>query len=761
MEQSPVQHPVASRIQSPPVVALPMDYHPAYRPERREVDLKGYFNILFDNRWLIGGVTLVITLAALVYALVAKPVYEANLLIHVEEESPNASKNILSEVSSLFETKKAAIAEMELLRSRMVIARAVDNLQLYIDVRPKYFPVVGFWFAGHGEAELSTPGIFGHFGYVWGAEKAEVSQFEVPDSLQNREFVLTKLEHGAFRLGGDALATPVEGRVGELLKVPLREGAIELQVDRIAANPGAQFYLRRLSRLGTIERIQTAMVISEQGKQSGIIEVKLQGDNSQRINSMLNEIGREYMRQNLARKTEEAEKSLAFLNMQLPALKRQLEQSEERYNDFRNSHGTVDMHEEARMNLQQAAAAQARHNELIQKKTELLTRFTENHPIVAGINRQKREVEAEIATVSKRIHAMPMLEQDESRLVREIKVNTDLYTALSNTAQQLRLISVGRVSNVRLIDASMAPERPLKPNRPLIVALSAITGFFLGVLLAFARKGIFGGIDDPEQVERLLGARVVYATIPHSSSQDKLLRKARGQEAKRLPLLAVEEPEDDAIESLRSFRAALLFSMPAFKNNIIMFAGPGRGLGKSFVSINFAAVMAASGKRVLLIDGDLRNGHLHRFFGLSREQGLSKAIAGSLPVDQVIHRNVLENLDFMPTGSLPPNRSEFLLHLNFGNLLETVGAQYDLVLIDPPPILAVADALIIGAHAGAVFILARAGVTTEAHISESVKRLNHAGIAPQGVVFNDMALRLGGEGYHFKYGAQAQLGFNA
>jgi tyrosine-protein kinase Etk/Wzc len=164
---------------------------------------------------------------------------------------------------------------------------------------------------------------------------------------------------------------------------------------------------------------------------------------------------------------------------------------------------------------------------------------------------------------------------------------------------------------------------------------------------------------------------------------------------------------------------------------------------------------------VLLIDGDLRNGHLHRYFGVSREQGLSKAIAGSLPVEHIIHRNVLENLDFIPTGALPPNRSEFLLHLNFGTLLEAVSAHYDLVLIDPPPILAVADSLIIGAHAGAVFILARAGVTTEGEINESIKRLNHAGIAPQGVLFNDMALRLAGYRAQYKYGPAGQLGFSS
>jgi tyrosine-protein kinase Etk/Wzc len=258
----------------------------------------------------------------------------------------------------------------------------------------------------------------------------------------------------------------------------------------------------------------------------------------------------------------------------------------------------------------------------------------------------------------------------------------------------------------------------------------------------------------------MLRARVVYATIPHSSNQDKLMRKARG-EGGALPLLAQLMPEDEAVESLRSFRAALQYSMPHFKNNIVMFAGPTHAIGKSFVAANFAAVMAASGKRVLLIDADLRNGHLHRYFGVSRERGLSRAITGALPVEEIIHHDVLDNLDFIPTGELPPNRAEFLLHLNFGSLLEAVSANYDLVLLDPPPLLAVADALIIGSHAGAVFILARSGMTTEGQINESIKRLNHAGISPQGVLFNDMSLRLGAYGSPYKYGTTGQIGYVA
>jgi tyrosine-protein kinase Etk/Wzc len=737
------QHSLSHVVHSPPLLAAPFDPRRLAAPgDEPAADPKGWFNTLYESRWLIGGITALITLVAVLYALVAKPVYEANLMIHVEEESPNASKNILSEASSLFETKKAAIAEMELLRSRMVVSRAVDNLRLYIEVEPRYFPVMGFWFANQNRGQLSNPGLFGYGGYVWGGEKAEVSVFDVPEAWQNRQFTLTARAGNRYRFSGGGQRLAFEGTVGQRYRVPIPNGTLDIKVDRLYANPGARFQLQRKSRLDTIQTVQTGMVIAEQGKQSGVIGVKLQGENAERMNSVLSEIGREYMRQNQARKTEEAEKSLAFLNQQLPILKRQLEQSEDRYNQFRNAHGTVDLREEARINLTQAAAARTRRLELIQKKTELLARFTDDHPVVAAVNRQRKEVETEIDEVAARIKTLPVLEQEEARLTRDIKVDTDLYTALSNTAQQLRLISVGRVSNVRLIDAPMVPEKPVRPNRPLIVGLAVIIGMVLGSAIAFARKTLSGGIDAPEQVERLLGARVVYATIPHSVTQEKLTRRVKGEDGP-LPLLAQIVPQDPAVESLRSFRAALHFAMPHFRNNVVMLAGPTRGLGKSFVAANFAAIMAASGKRVLLLDADLRNGQLHRYFGVSRGQGLSKAITGELAAEEIIHRGVLDNLDFIPTGPLPPNRSEFLLHLNFSTLLETISPNYDLVLINPPAILSAADALIIGSHAGAVFILARARVTTDAEIIESIKRLNHAGLSPQGVLFNDMTPAIG------------------
>ncbi|MGO4479878.1 polysaccharide biosynthesis tyrosine autokinase [Massilia sp. 2TAF26] len=725
-----------------PILGEPFDAAAEGAQWESPFDLKSGLSALYSGRWLIVWITAIVTLSAMLYTLTIKPVFEADMTLYVEEESPNASKNMLSEASSLFETKKAPIAEMELLRSRMVVSRAVDNLKLYIDVEPKYFPLVGAWIANKLGNDLSNPGLFGYGGYVWGKEKADVSLFEVPEAWHGRQFTLTALDGQRYRFSGGGQRTVFDGTVGQRYQVPTPQGMIELKVDRMSARPGAMFVLRRTSLLSTTAAIQNALVVAEHGKQSGVIEVKLQGDSARRTYLVLSEIGREYMRQNLARKAEAAEKSLAFLNEQLPILKNQLEQAEDRYTRFRNAHSTVDLNEEARVNLAQVAAARARRTDLIQKKAELLARLTENHPQVEAIDLQRKEVDAELARAEARIKGMPVLEQDEARLTREIKVNTELYVALSNSAQQLRLATVGQVSNVRMVDMPIPPEQPIKPNRPLIVALAAVTGLFLGSVAAFARKAIKGGIDDEQKIERMLRARAVYALIPHSNNQDKLMHKAQGGGSVS-PILATVMPEDPAVESLRSFRAALLFSLPHFKNNIVMFTGPTHGVGKSFVTANLAAVIAASGRSVLLVDTDMRSGNLCNYLGVNRERGLSSAILGKASIDEVIHHGLVDKLDFIPTGELPPNDPEFLLHPNFGHLLKQASSRYDLVLLDSPPLLAGADALIIGAQAGAVFMVARFSRTKESEINESINHLNRAGIPLEGVLLNDMAPRLG------------------
>jgi len=724
---------------------------PAPYPARKEPELSGYFDILWDGRWLILGIAFVAVLIGTAYALLAKPVYEASMLIHVEEESERKPQNIISDLDSMFDVKASASAEMELLQSRMVVARAIDDLRLYISAQPKRFPLIGDWLAKRSE-ELSTPGLFGYGGFAWGAEKIGVSTFNVPMAMQNEPFTLIAEEGGAYRLIQEEHDIDLRARVGENAIFELPAGTVEIRVEELEANPGTHFELVRSSRLAMIQSIQNALHVGELGaRQSGVLEVTLRGGDPALVHAVLTGIGKEYIAQNSARKSEEAEKSLNYVNKQLPELKKRLEQAEARYNAYRNEHGTIDLGEESKLTLQQSSQAKLMKMELQQKRMELLARYTEEHPAVQGINSQLREINSQIAAMDKHIKTLPNIEQNLLRLRRDVDVNTELYTALLNTQQQLRLASVGRVSNVRLVDPPMRPERPVKPNRPVIVALALLMGLFLGVVIAFLRKSFAAGIDTPEHLEEVAGVPV-YATIPHSRRQRELYQQVNAKHQK-VPLLANVSSSDVAVESLRNFRTALQHALPTFKNNVVLISGATPGMGKSFVSANLAAIMAASGKRVLLIDGDLRNGLLHLYFGFGRHDGLSDAIAGARRLDQVIHRGVIENMDFITTGTLPQHPAELLLRPNFGAFIQELSAQYDMVLIDAPPILAVADTMIIGAHAGGIYLMTRAGVTTPAEVQESIKRLRQAGLEANGVLLNDLKPRPGRYGYGYVYGA--------
>ena len=605
---------------------------------------------------------------------------------------------------------------------------------------------------------LTTPGLFGYGGYVWGDEKIAVSTFNVPDALLNRPFVVTAEENGRFRLTEKESNIQLTGTVGTPLAAETAKGPVEITINQLAAQPGAEFSLSRSSRLALIENVQKGLVVGEEGKQSGIISVRLKGEDPQAVHGILNEISKEYVGQNVARRTEEATRSLGFLDKQLPELKQQLQKSEEKYNDFRNKNGTIDLGEEAKISLQQSAAAKATKIELEQKKTELMTRFTENHPVVIGVDNQLREINREIRTTAGHIKTLPNIEQEMVRLSREVKVNTDLYTELLNTSHQLRLLTAAKLSNVRLVDAPMLPERPVSPNRPKVISIALLLGLFLGVVVAFVKKALHAGIDEPEEVEKMLGVPV-YATIPHSKMQKELFEQVT-RKSPKLPLLAKISSMDVAVEALRNFRTALQFSMSHSKNNIVLITGPTAGMGKSFVSVNLAAVMASGGKRVLLIDADFRNGHLHRYFDIGRQDGLSDAIAGTKRLEQIIHRDVVENVDFISTGSLPSNPAEVLMRPNLGTLLESLSSLYDVILIDGAPLLAVSDTINIGMHAGAIYLLTRAGVTTHGEIAESIKRLSQAGLAAKGVVFNDLALRTGRYGYGYKYGKYRQVQYS-
>jgi len=714
-----------------------------------EIHLSEWIDILIDRKWLVATVTALALLLGAAYALLSTPIYQSNLLIQVEDAAADA-KGFLGDASNLFDVKTPATGEIQVIRSRMVLGAAVDQTRFYIDAKPRYLPVFGTWMAQRADG-LSDPGFFGIGGYVNGKESISVSQFDVPAELEDDEpFLITAQGEGKYTLKHEALDRPLTGVVGQPLHHTYEDGAIDLRIDALEGKPGAEFVVWRASRLRTIEDLQKRAQLAEQGKQSNVISVVLEDSDRDRLSNILNAIGEQYVQQNVERKAAEAQKTLVFLNEQLPEFKRQLEASEDAYTLFRNKNGTVAFDEEAKGVLAQTIELQTKLLETQQRRRELAARFTDVNIRVKTIDGQIAAIEKEIGGLNERVSRMPTLQQDALRLERDVRVNSGLYQSLQNNALQLRLVKEGKTGNVRLLDKAAKPKKPVKPQKLLVVALALVLGLLAGVALAILRSRFFTGIKDPQEIEAHTGLSV-YSVVPFTAEQITLDQNiATG--AKGIQLLAVTHPDSPSIEALRSLRIALQFATLEAGNNRVLITGATPGIGKSFVSGNFAAIMAHAGKRVLLIDADMRKGHLNKQFGLPRENGLSELLAGELSAQQAIRSQVLPNLDILTTGKLPSNPADMLMSESFVRLLDTVSAQYELVVIDTPPVLVAADTAAVAPYMGAVLLVARADQTQLGELNESAKRLAHGGKAVSGVIFNGIDLtrrHYGSQGYRY------------
>jgi tyrosine-protein kinase Etk/Wzc len=712
--------------------------------EDREFNWADILDTLYFQRTLIAVVTGVFTVMGAVYAITAPPIYQADLLIQIEGSSDAASKAAMGELSGLFQGKSEAAAEIEILRSRLVASRTVDNLHLDFEARPRYFPILGAWLAKHNHS-LSQPGLFGFGGYAWGSEVIELAQFDVPADLEEVTLNLVADEGGRFTIEGDDRYATAHGKVGEPLKIPAGDEAIALRLDKLSANPKTRFIIRHHSHLNSVQWLQSQLGIAEKVRQSGILSVKLEGKDPKLITNVLNEVGTQYVFQNMERKSAEAEKTLQFLDQFLPDLKTTLDEAESRYISVSNAHGTVDVVEEIKLILKRLADAKNRASELSVKRNELLNRLTPAHPSVQAIDAQISGMQSEISRITAEIGKLPGLEREVFGLSRDVKINAELYANLLKTAQQLRLFKAGKVGNVRIIDDAVVPEVPIKPKRLVVLTLFMLVGVGLGVATAFIRKLMFGGLEHAHEIEEHTGLSV-FASIPQSVRQVALYEKLQAKAPGQFVLERIDA-DDAAIEGLRSLRTALQFSMQDARNNLILISGPTPGLGKSFVSVNKAAVLAASGKHVLLIDLDLRKGYLNQYLGLPRENGMAELLVNTRTFDQVVHRNILPNLDFVPTGVLPSAPHLLLSSDNMKRFLEKVSIEYDLVILDTPPVLAVTDASVLSEHVGITILVTREGVTTLGDLNETVKRLARNGTKVTGVVFNAVRSRPG------KYGS--------
>ena len=294
-----------------------------------------------------------------------------------------------------------------------------------------------------------------------------MSQLDVPNEWLGKPLRVTTLGDGRYTLFDKITGSTFTGTVGTPQHFVLPGGgALDVHIDALSGRPGTEFTVSRSSRLAAIEDVQARMGIFERGRASGVIGVTLEGNDPALTTAVLNEIGAEYVQQNVNRKAAQAEKSLSFLEQQLPQMKKDLDAAETKYNALRNKRGTIDLSEEAKLILAQSVDAQTKVMELRAKRQDLITRFAPTHPSILAIDRQIASLTGDVNRIGNNIKQLPDLEQDVVRLVRDVRVNTELYTALLNNTQQLKLIRAGKVGNVRILDAAVQPDSRCGPRPP-------------------------------------------------------------------------------------------------------------------------------------------------------------------------------------------------------------------------------------------------------------------------------------------------------
>lgn len=593
-----------------------------------------------------------------------RPVYKVDALLQIESKN-NKNASMMGGLGSLFATSSPAETEIELIKSRQVMGSAVEKMNLMYYVEPENF----------------MDRLLHHEGRI------DVSNFEVPwDNLPTEKrglpwhVVLTD-NSGSYDLLDQDEVKVFSGVVGQTFKFPYVGDSVSFGIMMVDGVAGQKFAVTKMRRLDAIDLFRSNFDVKERGKKTGILEFSYMDIYPDRAVAILNEVASSYLRQNVEERNAEAQKTLEFLEKQLPDVKAQMDSSLMNLNAYRNKVGSVDINAETQIILQRRMKLQQDILALQQKKQEAIRLFHAEHPTVKTLQDQEAALKRELGGTSSQVKKLPATQQEVLKLQNEVELTKEIYTTMLNNIQQLRLVSAGEVGSVRVIDFAEQVSRPAKPKPKIIICIALFLGFLLGAIIVSLKSKLSSGVKSASFIEKETGF-TVYAKVP----------KGNPKGTKGTRPLAVVEPDDVAVESLRALRSSLEFSMMDSESPIIGVSGLVPGVGKSFISVNLAALFSGLGKKVLLIDADLRKGRLHKEFGIKRGNGLSQILLRETTAENVTFSTEVENLFVIPCGNVPANPAELLGSKHYLELIEQFKKDYDLIIVDTPPIMLVTDA---------------------------------------------------------------------
>lgn len=707
------------------------------------IDLKELFFSLIAQWKLIALCILLSLICALLYLRATPDTYSVDALVQVEENK-GASAALLGDLSSMVEQKQPAQAEIEILKSRLVLGNVIQHLNLDLKISGTENSFTDRLLSPHHyQTEYQPKSVV-----FKDDEKAfDIRQFNVPSNFRDKNLELRFNDKQFSLTDKETEQVILTAKINQANTLRTTDGLWNISIytqDQL----NDVYLIQKQSLPAAVNNILANYSVAEKGKLTGILGLNYQGTDKTHITQVLNAILVSYSQQNIERRSAETAQTLKFLDEQLPELKQQLDVAEREFNKFRQQYNTVDVTKESELFLTQSVTLETQKAQLEQQVAEAGAKYTSEHPVMQQMNAQLGAINKKIGELNATLKELPDLQRRYLQLYREVEVKQQLYTALLNSYQQLRIAKAGEIGNVRIVDTAVEPIEPIAPKKLQILILSIFLGGFLGTLLALLRNMMRSGIKDSTQIENELDLPV-YATVPRSPVQESRINILKKK--KNIPILAVKNSDDIAIESLRSMRTAIHFALSSARNNLITISGPAPEVGKSFISTNLATILAQSDKRVLIIDADLRRGYLHKYFNLDTQPGLTELLNGQQSLDTVIRHTEVPGLSVISRGKSPANPSELLSSNQFKNLLEQMSEKFDHVIIDTPPVLAVTDGIIISQYTGVNLVIARYAKTQMKELELTLNRFEQAGVKVNGFILNDIQRSSAGYGYGYGY----------
>ncbi|MDB4251144.1 polysaccharide biosynthesis tyrosine autokinase [Amylibacter sp.] len=703
-----------------------------------EIDLLRLYGILFINKYKIFFVTALTTLFGLTFSYIKPPSYQADSLIQIEEKS-NGSIGISTEISELLgATAPVTVSEIEILNSRMILLKVVNNLDLDKIAKPKRLPIIGNFLTRYS---LPDPGWDYIKTFAWNEESIKLGSLSVPTVFLGKDITLKILQGKNFSIQLGA-SVPIIGEVGKIVK-DIKSG-FSITIDKISGQPGREFIIKQSDPLNVVRKLKQNISITERGKKSSILELKYKSTDKYVIEDILNEIANVYLLQNLNRSVAEAESSLKFIQKQIPKAELKLEVSEKALNTFQLSQDSVDLTFETRSLLEASVNISSELNLITLQERELEKKYTKNHPLYKSILDKKSQLEMQLKKVNLETNDLPKIQQKMLSLKQDVELARGIYLQLITRSQELSIIKAGTISNIRILDKAVTSPNPVSPNRKLICILSTLLGLMLSSILILAKTFYNKGIMRPEDIEEL--NIPVYATVNKISKNFN----TNVSEKKTINILANIDPTHLAVEALRGLRTRLHFGLLGSEKNSVSITSARPGEGKSFISINLATVAALSGQKVCLIDTDMRRGYLNKYFNVSKKSlGLSDVISGNAKIEDVIIQDSNSDLFFLPSGMYPPNPSELLMSSSFEKVVNYLNENFELSIFDTPPILAVTDPIIISKYVGMSLLVVQYEKTTSDEINNVISTFDKNELSIKGAVLNGYDVSRNPYGYGY------------